>query len=393
MNRVFIVDAARTAVGTFGGSLASVSAVDLGVTVVQDLMKRNNLGPEDPDELIMGCVLQAGQGQNPARQIALKAGISNKKSAMTINMVCGSGLKTVTLAAQAVKAGDADLIIAGGTENMSKSPYLSEETRFGTKMGNISLVDSLINDGLWDAFNDYHMGITAENVAEKYGISRADQDMFAYKSQLKAIKAQAEGRLDEEKVSVSIPRRRKDPISFSTDEYIRKDSTEEKLNSMRPAFSKNGTVTAGNASGINDGAAAVIVAGENAVKKYNLQPVAEIISYDVHGNDPFIMGAAPIDAVNNALQKAEWEMSDVELIEANEAFAAQSLAVIRETSMNPDIVNVNGGSIALGHPIGASGARILTTLIYEMKRTEKQKGLATLCIGGGMGIAMCIRLL
>ena len=392
MGRVYIVDAARTAVGSFGGALASVSAVDLGTTVVKELMKRNNLGSNDVDELILGCVLQAGLGQNLSRQIAIKSGMSEEKTAMTVNMVCGSGLKTVSLAAQAIKAGDADLIIAGGTESMSNSPYLSKEARFGGRMGNISLVDSMINDGLWDIFNDYHMGITAENVAEKYNISREEQDEFAYNSQKKASEAQSCGKFDEEIITVSIPQRRKDPIPFRTDEYIRPDSTLEKLGTMRPAFKKDGTVTAGNASGINDGASAIIIAGEEALKRYNLTAMAEIISYGDHGIDPSLMGAAPIEAVRKTLRKANWSMEDIDLIEANEAFASQSLAVIRETGMNSEKVNVNGGAIAIGHPIGASGARVLTTLLYEMKRSNKEKGLAALCIGGGMGIAMCVKL-
>ncbi len=392
MGKVFIVDAARTAVGSFGGALSTVSAADLGTTVVKELLKRNKLGSEDIDELIMGCVLQAGLGQNIARQIALKSGISKEKTAMTINMVCGSGLKTVALAAQAIKAGDADLVIAGGTESMSNSPYLSCESRFGARMGNISLVDSMINDGLWDKNNDYHMGITAENVADKYNISRDEQDQFALKSQQKAAEALSAGTFEDEIVSVSIPQRRKDPIQFRTDEYIRTNSSIEKLNSMKPAFKKDGSVTAGNASGINDGASAVIIASEKALKDYNLKPLVEIISYAAHGNDPSLMGAAPIKAVRKTLEKAEWAMDDIDIIEANEAFAAQSIAVMKETNMDPEKVNVNGGAIALGHPIGASGARILTTLLYEMKRGKKEKGLATLCIGGGMGIAMCVKL-
>jgi len=391
MKKVYIIDAARTAVGTFGGSLAPLSAVDLGSTVVKELMKRNNLTSESVDELLMGCVLQAGMGQNVARQIAINSGISQDKTAMTINMVCGSGLRTVSLATQAIKAGDADLIIAGGTESMSNSPYLSKEARFGGRMGNLSLVDSMVNDGLWDVFNDYHMGITAENVAEKYNISRDDQDKFAVQSQEKASAALESGKFEDEIVSVFIPRRKKDPIEFRTDEYIRPGSKFEKLNSLKPAFKKDGSVTAANASGINDGASAIIIAGEDAVKKYNLKPMAEIISYATHGIDPSIMGAAPIEAVKKALNKADWSIDDIDLIEANEAFAAQSLAVMRETGMDPKKVNVNGGSIAIGHPIGASGARILTTLLYVLKDRKKEKGLATLCIGGGMGIAMCVK--
>jgi len=391
MEKVYIIDAARTAVGIFGGALAPLSAVDLGTTVVQELMKRNNLTSDSVDEVLMGCVLQAGLGQNVARQIAINSGISQDKTAMTINMVCGSGLRTVALAAQAIRAGDAELIIAGGTESMSNSSYLSKDARFGGRMGNLSLVDSMVNDGLWDIFNDYHMGITAENVAEKYNISRDDQDLFAVKSQEKAAAAQESGKFDNEIVSVFIPRRKKDPIEFRIDEYVRPGSKFEKLNTLRPAFKKDGTVTAANASGINDGASAIVVAGEDAVRKYNLTPMAEIVSYGSHGIDPSIMGAAPIEAVKKVLKKADWSIKDVDLIEANEAFAAQSLAVMRETGMDPEKVNVNGGAIAIGHPIGASGARILTTLLYAMKDRKKEKGLATLCIGGGMGIAMCVK--
>jgi len=391
LKKVYIVDAARTAVGTFGGSLSPLSSVELGTTVVKELMKRNNLVSDSVDELLMGCVLQSGSGQNVARQIAVNSGISVEKTAMTINMVCGSGLRTVSLAAQAIKSEDADLIIAGGTESMSNAPYISKDARFGGRMGNLTMIDTMITDGLWDVFNDYHMGITAENVAEKYNISREDQDLFAYNSQMKAAEAQKKGNFENEIVSVFIPRKRKDPIEFRKDEYVRGESSLDKISSMRTAFKKDGTVTAANASGINDGASAVIVASEEALKRYKLTPIAEIVSYAYVGNDPSLMGAAPIKAVESVLNKADWTMDDVEVIEANEAFASQSLAVMRETSMDPDKVNVNGGSIAIGHPIGASGARILTTLLYEMKRSGRTRGLATLCIGGGMGIAMCVK--
>ena len=391
MKKVYIVDAARTAVGTFGGSLSPLSAVELGTSVVKELMKRNNLNNQSVDELLMGCVLQSGSGQNVARQIAVNSGMSVEKTAMTINMVCGSGLRTVSLAAQAIKSGDADLIIAGGTESMTNAPYISKDARFGGRMGNLTMIDTMITDGLWDVFNDYHMGLTAENVAEKYNISREDQDLFAYQSQMKATEAQKNGKFEDEIISVYIPRKRKEPIEFRKDEYIRGDSSLEKISSMRSAFKKEGTVTAANASGINDGAAAVIIASEEAVKKYDLKPMVEIVSYAYVGNDPSLMGAAPIKAVQKVLKKAEWTIDDVDVIEANEAFASQSLAVMRETSMDSDKVNINGGSIAIGHPIGASGARILTTLLYEMKRSNKSRGLATLCIGGGMGIAMCVR--
>jgi acetyl-CoA C-acetyltransferase len=391
MKKVYIVDALRTAVGTFGGSLASLSSVDLGTVVVKELLERNKLDGQAVDEVYMGSVLQSGLGQNVARQIAVGAGIDEKKTAMTVNMVCGSGLRTVSLAAQSVKAGDADLIIAGGTESMSNAPYLSREARFGGRMGNLTMIDSMVNDGLWDVFNDYHMGITAENVAEKYGINREEQDAFAYESQRRAAKARVEGKFEDEIVTVFIPRRKKEPLAFRTDEYIRDDSSLEKMSAMRPAFKKDGTVTAANASGINDGAAAILIAGEEAVRKYNLKPMAEIVSYAYAGTDPAFMGEAPIFAVEKALGKAGWNIDEIDLIEANEAFAAQSLAVLKETEMDPEKVNVNGGAIAIGHPIGASGARVLTTLLYEMKRSGKEKGLATLCIGGGMGIAMTVK--
>jgi len=390
MRDVYIVDALRTAVGKFGGTLAPLGAVELGSTVVRELLERNSLTGEEADELLMGCVLQAGLGQNVARQVALAAGIPREKPSLTVNMVCGSGLKTVALAAGSVKAGDADLVLAGGTESMSGAPYLSREARFGGRMGNLQLIDSMICDGLWDVFNDYHMGMTAENLADRYEISREEQDAFAAASQNRAQKALDEGRFREEIVDVAVPRRKMEPLLFHTDEYIRRGVTAEGLAKMKPAFRKNGSVTAANASGINDGAAAVIVAGGGALKRYGLTPMARIASYAACGNDPAFMGVAPVEAVKLALKRAGWTMGEVELIEANEAFAVQALALMRETGMNPGIVNVNGGAIAIGHPIGASGARILTTLLYEMRRRGVRKGLATLCIGGGMGIAMCL---
>lgn len=390
MKKVYIVDAARTAIGNFAGSLATVSAVELGKTVVKELLTRNNLNGTEVDEVLMGCVLQAGLGQNVARQIALGSGIAKEKTAMTINMVCGSGLRTLALAAQAIKAGDADLIIAGGAESMSNSPYLLPQARTGYRMGNGSMVDSMINDGLWDIFNNYHMGITAENLAEKYNLTKEEQDAFAAKSQQKAEAAIKAGKFVDEIVPVTVPQGKKDPIIFKQDEFPRFGSTEETIGKLRAAFKKEGTVSAGNASGINDGAAAVIIASEEAVKKYNLKPIAEITGYGYHGTDPAIMGIGPVEAVKVALKKANWNLSDVELIEANEAFAAQSLAVMKDLELNPEITNVNGGAIALGHPIGASGTRILVSLLYEMKKRDVKKGLATLCIGGGMGIALCV---
>lgn len=390
MREVYIVDGLRTAIGNFSGTLAKKSAVELGATVVKELLKKNGLNGEEVDEVLMGCILQSGLGQNVARQIAVNSGIPNEKTAMSINMVCGSGLRTVSLAAQAIKSGDAEIVVAGGAESMSNAPYLLEKARTGYKMGDGKVVDSMIKDGLWDAFNDYHMGITAENLAEKYEISRAEQDEFAASSQNKAEAAIKEGKFKDEIVPVEIPQRKKDPIIFDQDEFVRFGATADGLGKLRPAFKKDGTVTAANASGINDGAAAVIVAGKDAVDKYNLKPIAKIVSYGYHGTDPSIMGIGPVEAVKVALKKAGWTKDDVELIEANEAFAVQSLSVMKELDLDPAITNVNGGAIALGHPIGASGTRILVTLIHEMKKRGVKKGLATLCIGGGMGIAMCV---
>jgi acetyl-CoA C-acetyltransferase len=390
MREVYIVDAVRTAIGNFGGTLSKVSSKDLGVIVVSEIMKRNNLPAESIDELLIGSVLQAGQGQNIARQIALGAGIPNESTAMTINMVCGSGLRTISMAAQAIKAGDAELIIAGGSENMSLAPYTLPKARDGYRMGNGELVDTMINDGLWDIFNNYHMGITAENLVEKYSLTRDEQDSLAATSQNRAEAAIKSGKFKDEIVPVVIPQRRKDDIIFDTDEFVRFGVTPEGLGKLRPAFKKDGSVTAANSSGINDGASVAIVASKEAVEKYNLKPMAKIVSYAYHGTDPSIMGIGPVEAVKKALEKANWSKDDLELIEANEAFAAQALSVIKELELNTDIVNVNGGAIALGHPIGASGTRVLTTLIHEMKRREVSKGLATLCIGGGMGIALCV---
>jgi acetyl-CoA C-acetyltransferase len=392
MNEVFIIDAVRTAIGNFGGAISSLSASELGSIVVKSVLERNKLNGEEVDEVLLGCVLQAGQGQNMARQVAINAGIPNDKTAMTINMVCGSGLRTVTLAAQAIKSGDAQLIIAGGAESMSNAPFLLPKARYGYKMGNGTLVDSMVNDGLWDVFNDYHMGITAENLAEKYHLSREEQDLFAAQSQNKAEKAIQEGKFRDEIVPVVIPQKKKDPIIFDQDEFVRFGVTPESLAKLPAAFKPGGTVTAANASGINDGAAVILLASGEAVKKYNLKPMARVISYAYHGTDPSIMGIGPVEAVKQALAKAGWTVADLDLIEANEAFAAQSLSVQKELQFNTDMVNVNGGAIALGHPIGASGSRILTTLVHEMKRRKAAKGLATLCIGGGMGIAMCVEL-
>ena len=390
MKDVVIVAAKRTAIGKFGGSLAKVSAPDLGATVIQALMAQTGVSPESIDEVILGQVLTAGAGQNPARQAVIKAGLPNTVSAMTINKVCGSGLKAVMLAAQAIACGDADIIIAGGQENMSASAHVLPNSRDGFRMGNAALVDTMINDGLWDAFNNYHMGITAENVAKKYGISREAQDAFALASQQKAIVAQDAGKFKDEIVAVSIPQRKGDPIVFDTDEYINRKTNAESLAGLRPAFDKAGTVTAGNASGINDGAAAVMVMSADKAKELGLTPLATITAFASAAIDPAIMGMGPMYASRKALDKAGWTAADLDLMEVNEAFAAQAAAVNQEMGWNTDIINVNGGAIALGHPIGASGCRILVSLLHEMQRRDAKKGLASLCIGGGMGVALTV---
>ena len=390
MKPVVIVAAKRTAIGKFGGSLAKVSAPELGATVIQALMAQTGVSPESIDEVILGQVLTAGAGQNPARQAVIKAGLPNTVSAMTINKVCGSGLKAVMLAAQAIACGDADIIIAGGQENMSASAHVLPNSRDGFRMGNAALVDTMINDGLWDAFNNYHMGITAENVAKKYGISREAQDAFALASQQKAIVAQDAGKFKDEIVAVSIPQRKGDPMVFDTDEYINRKTNAESLAGLRPAFDKAGTVTAGNASGINDGAAAVMVMSADKAKELGLTPLATITTFASAAIDPAIMGMGPVYASRKALDKAGWTAADLDLMEVNEAFAAQAAAVNQEMGWNTDIINVNGGAIALGHPIGASGCRILVSLLHEMQRRDAKKGLASLCIGGGMGVALTV---
>ena len=390
MKPVVIVAAKRTAIGKFGGSLAKVSAPELGATVIQALMAQTGVSPESIDEVILGQVLTAGAGQNPARQAVIKAGLPNTVSAMTINKVCGSGLKAVMLAAQAIACGDADIIIAGGQENMSASAHVLPNSRDGFRMGNAALVDTMINDGLWDAFNNYHMGITAENVAKKYGISREAQDAFALASQQKAIVAQDAGKFKDEIVAVSIPQRKGDPIVFDTDEYINRKTNAESRAGLRPAFDKAGTVTAGNASGINDGAAAVMVMSADKAKELGLTPLATITAFASAAIDPAIMGMGPMYASRKALDKAGWTAADLDLMEVNEAFAAQAAAVNQEMGWNTDIINVNGGAIALGHPIGASGCRILVSLLHEMQRRDAKKGLASLCIGGGMGVALTV---
>ncbi|MBB4657800.1 acetyl-CoA C-acetyltransferase [Parvularcula dongshanensis] len=385
---VVITAAARTPIGSFGGTLAPLTAAKLGEVTMREVLSRANLDGARIDEVIFGHVLTAAQGQNPGRQASVNAGIPKERPAMTINQVCGSGLRAAMLGASAIRAGEAKVVLAGGQESMSNAPHASQ-LRDGTKMGPVTLVDTMIVDGLWDAFNGYHMGKTAENLAEKYGISRDEQDQFAAASQQKAAEAQEAGRFDDEIVAVTIPGRKGDTV-LEKDEYIRAGTTAEKLGGLKPAFEKEGTVTAGNASGLNDGAASLILMSEEAASEHGQTPLARIVSYAHCGVDPAIMGIGPAPASKLALEKAGWSVSDLDLIEANEAFAAQSLAVAREMEWDMDKVNVNGGAIALGHPIGASGARILTTLLYELKRRGGGKGLATLCIGGGMGVAMCV---
>ncbi|MHB1314838.1 MAG: acetyl-CoA C-acetyltransferase [Christensenellales bacterium] len=390
MEKVYILSACRTAVGSFGGTLKNTPPQELGALCIAEALRRANVKPAQVNEVIMGNVLQAGLGQNTARQAAVKAGIPVEVTAFTINKVCGSGLKTVSMAAQIIKAGDADCIVAGGMENMSMAPYLLKSHRWGSRMGDATVEDYMVKDGVWDVFNDYHMGITAENVAAQYNITRQDQDEFAFASQQKASAAKAGGKFKDEIVPVEI-KMKKETVLFDTDEYIRDNTTMEALAGLKPAFKKDGgTVTAGNASGINDGAAAVVVASEKFVKENGLKPLAAIVSYGSAGVDPSVMGAGPIPSVRQALSRAGLTVEDIDLFESNEAFAAQSLAVMRELKLNPEKVNVNGGAIAIGHPIGASGARILTTLLYEMIRRDAKRGLATLCIGGGMGEALLI---
>jgi acetyl-CoA C-acetyltransferase len=387
---VVIVAATRTAVGSFNGSLAGISAADLGAIVIRDLLKKTNLAPEAIDEVILGQVLTASTGQNPARQAVIKAGLPQTTPALTINKVCGSGLKAVHLAAQAIKCGDADVIIAGGQENMSQAPHALPNSRNGQRMGDWQMTDTMIKDGLWCAFNDYHMGITAENVADRYEISRNEQDTFALRSQNLAEEAQAAGRFQEEIVPVEIPQRKGEPIVFQDDEFIRKGATIEGIQKVRPAFKKDGSVTAANASGINDGAAAVVVMSASKAKELGLTPLATIKAYASAGVDPAIMGTGPIPSTRKCLEKAGWTVEDLDLIEANEAFAAQALGVSKELQWDDSKVNVNGGAIAIGHPIGASGCRVLVTLLHEMKRRDAKKGLATLCIGGGLGVALAV---
>jgi acetyl-CoA C-acetyltransferase len=384
-----ILSGVRTAVGTFGGTLKTVPPVKLGEIVVREALARAKLKPDQVDEVIMGCVLQAGLGQNIARQVLVRSDIPVEVPAMTVNKVCASGLKSVMLAAQAVQAGDADIVVAGGTENMSAAPYAVTKARWGVRMGKTDFVDLMIHDGLFEIFNDYHMGVTAENVAEQYGITREEQDKFGLQSQERAKQAISSGRFKDEIVAVPVPQRKGDPKMFDTDEHPRETSL-EKMAALKPAFKKDGTVTAGNASGINDGAAAVVVTTAKKAQELGVEPLARIRSHAAAGVDPKVMGLGPIPSSRKALERAGLKIADMDLIELNEAFAAQSLAVIRDLEVNTDITNVNGGAIALGHPIGASGTRILVTLLYEMKKRNAKKGLATLCVGGGMGCAMVV---
>ncbi len=390
MKEVVIASAVRTAIGNFGGALSGLSATELGVIAAREAIKRAGIQASDISETIIGNILSAGLGQNVSRQIAIKAGIPDTAPAMTINKLCGSGLRAVSMAAQFIMLGDAEVVLAGGTESMSNAPYLLPQGRNGYRMGHGQVIDSMILDGLTDSFNDYHMGITAENIAEQWNISRGEQDQFALRSQQQAEMAQKSGRFADEIVPVSIPQRKGDPIIVDTDEFPRHGLTIEKLSALKPAFKKDGTVTAGNASGINDGACMLIIMSGEKAAELGIKPLARILSYGNAALDPSIMGYGPVPATLAALKKAGLTIDDIDLVEANEAFAAQSIAVARDLKLDPEKVNVNGGAIALGHPIGASGARILTTLIYEMKRRNAGKGLATLCIGGGQGTALII---
>ncbi|AHI64372.1 acetyl-CoA C-acetyltransferase [Burkholderia thailandensis] len=390
MTDVVIVSAARTAVGKFGGSLAKIAAPELGATVIRAVLERAGVKPEQVSEVILGQVLTAGSGQNPARQALIAAGLPNAVPGMTINKVCGSGLKAVMLAANAIVAGDAEIVVAGGQENMSAAPHVLPGSRDGFRMGDAKLVDSMIVDGLWDVYNKYHMGVTAENVAKEYGITREAQDQFAALSQNKAEAAQKAGRFDDEIVPIEIPQRKGEPLRFATDEFVRHGVTAESLASLKPAFAKDGTVTAANASGINDGAAAVLVMSAKKAEALGLEPLARIKAYANAGVDPSVMGMGPVPASRRCLERAGWSVGDLDLMEINEAFAAQALAVHKQMGWDTSKVNVNGGAIAIGHPIGASGCRILVTLLHEMQKRDAKRGLASLCIGGGMGVALAL---
>jgi acetyl-CoA C-acetyltransferase len=390
MSDIVIAGALRTAVGKFGGALAKVPAPELGATVIRALLERSGVKPEDISEVIMGQVLTAGSGQNPARQASIRAGLPHAVPAMTINKVCGSGLKAVMLAAQAIRCGDADIVVAGGQENMSASPHVLPGSRDGFRMGDAKLVDTMIVDGLWDVYNQYHMGTTAENVARKYEISRSQQDEFAVASQNKAEAAQKAGRFRDEIVPVMLPQRKGDPVAFAADEFIKPGTTLDSVSGLKPAFAKDGSVTAANASGINDGGAALLVMTGERAAQLGLKPLAKIRAYASSGVDPAIMGMGPVPASRRCLEKAGWKASDLDLMEINEAFAAQACAVNKEMGWDTSKINVNGGAIALGHPIGASGARVLVTLLHEMARRDARRGLASLCIGGGMGVALAV---
>jgi acetyl-CoA C-acetyltransferase len=390
MTDIVIVGAARTAIGKFGGGLAKTPAPELGATVIRVLLARANLKPDQISEVILGQVLTAGSGQNPARQALIKAGLPAAIPGMTINKVCGSGLKAVMLASQAVQCGDADIVVAGGQENMSAAPHVLLGSRDGFRMGDAKLIDSMIVDGLWDVYNQYHMGTTAENVAKQYGIPRSQQDEFAVASQNKAEAAQKAGKFKDEIVPVMIPQRKGDPVAFAADEFIKAGTTLESVSALKPAFAKDGTVTAANASGINDGGAAVLVMSAARAQQLGLKPMARVKAFASSGVDPSIMGMGPVPASKRCLEKAGWKPADLDLMEINEAFAAQACAVNKEMGWDTSKINVNGGAIALGHPIGASGCRVLVTLLYEMARRDAKKGLASLCIGGGMGVALAV---
>ena len=390
MSDIVIAGALRTAIGKFGGALARIPAPELGATVIRALLERSRIKPEDVSEVIMGQVLTAGSGQNPARQASIRAGLPHARPARTINKVCGSGLKAVMLAAQAIRCGDADIVVAGGQENMSASPHVLPGSRDGFRMGDAKLVDTMIVDGLWDVYNQYHMGTTAENVARKYEISRSQQDEFAVASQNKAEAAQKAGRFGDEIVPVMIPQRKGDPVAFAADEFIKPGTTLDSVAGLKPAFAKEGSVTAANASGINDGGAALLVMTAERAAKLGLTPLAKIRAYASSGVDPAIMGMGPVPASRRCLEKAGWTAADLDLMELNEAFAAQACAVNKEMGWDTSKINVNGGAISLGHPIGASGARVLVTLLHEMARRDARRGLASLCIGGGMGVALAV---
>ena len=391
MKKAVIVSAVRTPIGSYGGVFKNFNSVQLGIVAVKEALKRAKISPEQVEELIFGNVLQAGQGQNVARQVSIGSGIPDSVSSFTVNKVCGSGLKTVALAVQAIKSGDADIIVSGGTENMSMAPYLLNSQRWGQRMGDGKVIDYMVTDGLTDVFNNYHMGITAENIAEKYGFTREDQDLLAAASQQKAEKAITEGKFKDEIVAVEIPQRKGATVVIDTDEFPKFGTTAENLSKLRPAFKKDGTVTAGTSSGINDGAAAIVVMSEDKAKELGLEILAEIVSYSAGGVNPAIMGTGPIPATRRALEKAGMTVENLDLIEANEAFAAQALSVAKDLNFDMEKVNVNGGAIAIGHPIGASGARILVTLLHEMKKRDDKIGLATLCIGGGQGMSLIVK--